>query len=173
MKTSSFVELEYIWIGWPGITIEDKKQQEELKSKALSDFHAYPIFLSRKTMDKFYYGFCNKTLWPLFHYFPSYTVYEEDSWRYYRHVNEKFCEALMEIIKPDDIVWIHDYHLMLLPGLLKKKFPDNPVGFFFISLFLRSKFSGYCPKSGRRICWKGYWELTWWDSIRMNILNIS
>ncbi|HEX7628042.1 MAG TPA: trehalose-6-phosphate synthase, partial [Candidatus Methanoperedens sp.] len=61
MKTSSFVESEYIWIGWPGITVEDKKQQEEIKSKALSDFHAYPIFLSRKTMDKFYHGFCNKT----------------------------------------------------------------------------------------------------------------
>ncbi len=130
MKTSSFVESEYIWIGWPGITVEDKKQQEELKSKALSDYHAYPIFLSRKTMDKFYNGFCNKTIWPLFHYFPSYTLYDEDSWRYYKHVNEKFCEAIMEIIKPDDIVWVHDYHLMLLPGLLKKKFPDNPVGFF-------------------------------------------
>src|SRR5659263_291125 len=130
MKTSSFTESTYIWIGWPGITVEDIKQKEQLKSKALSDFHAYPIFLSRKTMDKFYYGFCNKTIWPLFHYFPSYTVYEEDSWRYYNHVNEKFCEAIAEIIKPGDIVWIHDYHLMLLPGLLKKKSPDNPVGFF-------------------------------------------
>ncbi|HWQ95824.1 MAG TPA: bifunctional alpha,alpha-trehalose-phosphate synthase (UDP-forming)/trehalose-phosphatase, partial [Candidatus Methylomirabilis sp.] len=130
MKNSSLIESKYIWIGWPGITVEDNKQKEELKSIALSNFNAYPIFLSKKTMDKFYYGFCNKTIWPLFHYFPSYTVYDEDSWKSYKYVNEKFCEAIMEIIKPDDIVWIHDYHLMLLPGLLKKKSSDNPVGFF-------------------------------------------
>ncbi|CAG0950594.1 MAG: Bifunctional trehalose-6-phosphate synthase/phosphatase [Candidatus Methanoperedens nitroreducens] len=130
MKTSSFIELKYIWIGWPGITIEDIKQKEQLKLKALSDFHAYPIFLSEEIMDKFYHGFCNKTIWPLFHYFPFYTVYDEDSWKCYKHVNEMFCEAIMEIIKPDDIVWVHDYHLMLLPGLLKKRSPENPVGFF-------------------------------------------
>ncbi len=130
LKNSSFTESEYIWIGWPGITIEDEKQKVELKSKAIHDFKAYPIFLSTITMDKFYHGFCNKTIWPLFHYFPSYTTFDEESWQYYRDVNRSFCEAIMEIIEPDDIVWIHDYHLMLLPHLLKKKAPDNPIGFF-------------------------------------------
>ncbi|MDL5503011.1 MAG: trehalose-6-phosphate synthase, partial [Candidatus Methanoperedens sp.] len=62
--------------------------------------------------------------------FPFYTVYDENSWKCYKHVNEMFCEAIMEIIEPDDIIWVHDYHLMLLPGLLKKKFPENLVGFF-------------------------------------------
>lgn len=80
-------------------------------------------------MEKFYYGSCNKTIWPLFHYFPSYAIYDEEYWSYYKQVNETFCDTVMEIIKTDDVVWVHDYHLMLLPKLLRKKV-SNPIGFF-------------------------------------------
>lgn len=81
-------------------------------------------------MDNFYRGFCNKIIWPLFHYFPSYVVYEEDYWKQYKKVNESFRDAILEIIKPNDIVWVHDYQLMLLPRLLREKVPDIPIGFF-------------------------------------------
>jgi len=77
LKGSSFTKAEYIWVGWPGIAIDDKTK-EKLKATAMGRFHAYPIFLSVNTMDKFYRGFCNKTIWPLFHYFPSYAIYDED-----------------------------------------------------------------------------------------------
>ncbi|KCZ71868.1 trehalose-phosphatase [Candidatus Methanoperedens nitroreducens] len=131
LKNSSFTMSECIWIGWPGITIDDNNgMKEELKSRALSEFHSYPVFLSKKSMEKFYHGFCNKTIWPLFHYFPTYAVYDEDYWEYYKHVNEVFCDAIMEIIRPDDVVWVHDYHLMLLPKLIRDRMPNNPVGFF-------------------------------------------
>ncbi len=128
LSGSSFTKSEYIWVGWPGIAVDDKTK-EELRLKALTEFHAYPVFLSEKVMEKFYHGFCNKTIWPLFHYFPSYAVYEEDYWLHYKKVNEAFCDAVMEIIKPDDVVWVHDYHLMLLPRLLREKI-SNPIGFF-------------------------------------------
>ncbi len=130
LKSSSFTESDYIWIGWPGITVDDSATMEKLKSKAFSEYHAYPVFLSKKSMEKFYHGFCNKTIWPLFHYFPSYAIYDEDYWLHYKRVNEIFCDAVINIIKPDDIVWIHDYHLMLLPKLIRKRMPDNPIGFF-------------------------------------------
>ena len=81
-------------------------------------------------MDRFYLGFCNKTIWPLFHYFPTLTHYEEEHWQEYRHVNQVFGEAVVKALRPDDVLWIHDYHLMLLPKLVREKFPEMPIGFF-------------------------------------------
>ena len=75
-------------------------------------------------MDRFYLGFCNKTIWPLFHNFPMLTHYEEENWQEYRNINRLFGEAVVNALRPDDILWIHDYHLMLLPKLVREKFPD-------------------------------------------------
>lgn len=133
LKGVSFNSSEHIWVGWPGITVNDTMKLE-VRKKA-SEFQAFPVFLSEKVMEKFYYGFCNKTIWPLFHYFPSYTVYNEDYWINYKDVNEIFSDAVAEVIKPDDIVWVHDYHLMLLPKILREKFPDAAIGFFLHTPF--------------------------------------
>jgi len=127
LGSSSFAK-EYIWVGWPSISISDENK-EKLKLK-LAEFRAYPVFIPEDTMEKFYHGFCNKTLWPLFHYFPSYAMYDEDYWLHYKKVNEIFCSTITEIVKPEDVVWIHDYHLMLLPKLLREKKPNLPIGFF-------------------------------------------
>ncbi len=129
LKNSS-VKKEYIWVGWPEIALDDESLKEKMKSKALSQFHTYPVFLPEETKEKFYYGFCNKTIWPLFHYFPSYAVYDEDYWEHYKRANEAFCDAIMEIISPDDLVWVHDYQLMLAPKLMREKSPDITIGFF-------------------------------------------
>jgi trehalose 6-phosphate synthase/phosphatase len=120
---------DYTWLGWPGITV-GQKMKEKLSSKVYSEYHAYPVFLSEKIMDKFYHGFCNRTIWPLFHYFTSHVAYNEDYWISYKEVNETFCQAVMQILRPDDIVWIHDYHLMLLPKLIRDRVPGIPIGFF-------------------------------------------
>lgn len=108
--------------------------QPEVKS-VLSDLCASPVFLSEEAMDKFYLGFCNKIIWPLFHYFPTYTVYDKDYWFQYQDVNKIFRDAVLEVIKPGDIIWVHDYHLMLLPSLLREKLPHTPIGFFCIFRF--------------------------------------
>ena len=128
LKSTSAQDIEYVWIGWPGITVQDK-MQTEVKS-VLGDLHASPVFLSEEAMDKFYLGFCNKIIWPLFHYFPSNTVYDKDYWLQYQEVNKIFRDAVLEEIKPGDVIWVHDYHLMLLPGLLREKLPHTPIGFF-------------------------------------------
>jgi len=119
----------YTWAGWPGTTLKEKSK-DEIKKKLLSDLHAYPVFLSEKEMDKFYFGFCNRTIWPLFHYFPSFVSYDADYWVYYKYVNKVFATTLAEILQPEDTVWVHDYHLMLLPKLLREKFPKSRIGFF-------------------------------------------
>jgi len=120
---------KHVWIGWAGSTIPDEFK-EQVRSRALAECGSYPVFLSAQDMDKFYWGFCNKTLWPLFHYFPSYAVYDEEFWQTYRRVNEQFRDALLEFLQPQDIVWVQDYHLMLLPRLLREKAPQALVGFF-------------------------------------------
>ncbi|MGE5809912.1 MAG: bifunctional alpha,alpha-trehalose-phosphate synthase (UDP-forming)/trehalose-phosphatase [Ignavibacteria bacterium] len=130
LKGSSFPsKTEYVWIGWPGIEIEEKIQAE-LKLKILNEYRSYPVFLPESLMENFYEGFCNNTIWPLFHYFPSYAFYEAEYWYSYNRVNEKFLESILGILKPDDLIWIHDYHLMLLPKLIREKKPDAHIGFF-------------------------------------------
>jgi len=119
------------WIGWPGIA-KDKisaKQKRQIINK-LKERHCHSVFLSSKDVRNFYYGFCNKTVWPLFHYFPLYTVYEEQYWQAYKTVNKAFCETITEIAGPDDFIWVHDYQLMLLPQLIRAKMPGAQIGFF-------------------------------------------
>jgi trehalose 6-phosphate synthase/phosphatase len=122
-------ELSFVWAGWPGAEVPPA-EAEALRETAMRDHGAYPIFFSDADMDRFYHGFCNSTLWPLFHYFPSYASYEEADWERYRRMNEQFCQALLEILKPGDELWVHDYHLLLLPSLLRERLPDATIGFF-------------------------------------------
>ena len=121
-----------VWIGWPGIFSEklDTKERKEIKRKLSREFSCYPVFLTKKDIDLYYNSFCNKTIWPLFHYFIQYTVFNKKLWEAYKQVNEKFRDIIIEIANPDDIIWIHDYHLMLLPKLVREKLPNAKIGFF-------------------------------------------
>jgi trehalose 6-phosphate synthase/phosphatase len=98
--------LEFIWFGWPGTTIAPEHQQA-VRDHGEKHFRVSPIFLPEESMDRFYHGFCNKTIWPLFHYFPSLTHYQEDYWREYKEVNSLFAERLLQELRPDDVVWVH------------------------------------------------------------------
>ena len=120
---------EHLWVGWPGNSV-DALLRESVVEEARSRFQSYPVFLSEEQMEQFYQGFCNSTIWPLFHYFPSYTIYQPPLWQTYKQINELFADALDAILKPDDVVWVHDYHLMLLPRLLKARRPQLSIGFF-------------------------------------------
>jgi len=122
---------ERLWIGWPGITSEklSSEDKEQIKEKLATE-NCHTIFLSRRQIERHYQGFCNKTIWPLFHYFPMRTVYEKRFWDTYEEVNQAFCDEVVEIAKPDDCIWVHDYQLMLLPQLLRERLPDSEIGFF-------------------------------------------
>lgn len=121
--------LDFLWMGWPGGSIS-VEHQPEVRSYAETRFHARPVFLSEENVEGFYHGFCNRTLWPLFHYFPYLTRYEEYSWEEYRRANQAYAEALRDALLPGDLLWVHDYQLLLLPRLIREWFPDLPIGFF-------------------------------------------
>lgn len=122
-------QTEFLWLGWPGSSVAPE-HQGMVRDYANKQFKAVPVFLTEDSMERFYHGFCNKTLWPLFHYFPSLTRYEADYWREYQQVNRFFADALLEVLRPDDVLWVHDYQLMLVPRLIREKFPEMPIGFF-------------------------------------------
>lgn len=118
-----------LWIGWPGGDVPPA-QEDEVRKTLTCDHGAIPVFIDAATMASFYEGFCNDTLWPLFHYFPSYAVFKNRFWDEYVRVNRMFCDEVVRIAEPGDVIWVHDYHLLLLPRMLKEKLPDTPVGFF-------------------------------------------
>jgi trehalose 6-phosphate synthase/phosphatase len=122
-------DTRYLWVGWPGGTIS-ASNRKHVKEVALKEHSSYPVFLSEEEMESFYQGFCNKTIWPLFHYFPSYTRYESEYWQVYKRVNSVFCAAVMEVMQPGDIIWVQDYQLMLLPRMIREQAPDARIGFF-------------------------------------------
>jgi trehalose 6-phosphate synthase/phosphatase len=122
-------DMQVIWIGWPGITVQEN-EKEELKKSIMEKSGVYSVFLSEEMMEKFYEGFCNKTIWPLFHYFTGFTVYEREYWDQYVAVNKIFCNAVCEVAQPGDMIWVQDYQLMLLPGMLRKEMPAAEIGFF-------------------------------------------
>jgi trehalose 6-phosphate synthase/phosphatase len=126
---SIYKEGENIWIGWPGNTVEDPEQRAEIMLE-LHELKMAPVFLTKEDVEEFYEGFSNETLWPAFHYFTQYMVYNPAHWEAYVRVNEKFCEAILKKAGPEDTIWVHDYQLLLLPKMLREKLPNATIAFF-------------------------------------------
>jgi len=118
-----------IWIGWAGIGRKQIKKEKDIMAKLVAE-NCYPVSLSPRDVEAYYHGICNRTIWPLFHYFPLYAEYSQDFWQAYEKVNTAFANVVSGIAKHNDIIWVHDYHLMLLPKLLRERLPKATVGFF-------------------------------------------
>ncbi|MGB5821741.1 MAG: bifunctional alpha,alpha-trehalose-phosphate synthase (UDP-forming)/trehalose-phosphatase [Saonia sp.] len=120
-----------LWVGWSGLTSEEIP--EELESpidEALEKHGCSKVKLTEAEVDGFYFGFSNRTIWPLFHYFLEYSEFELDNWNTYKAVNQKFADAILEKAGEEDTIWIHDYQLMLVPQMVKEKRPTTSIGFF-------------------------------------------
>lgn len=120
---------ENIWIGWPGNTVDDPEQRAEIILE-LHELKMAPVFLSKEDVEQFYEGFSNECLWPAFHYFTQYMIYNPKHWEAYVRVNQKFCEAILKRADPDDTIWVHDYQLLLLPQMLREVLPNATIAFF-------------------------------------------
>jgi len=120
---------EKIWVGSADFP-EKRWKKFHKQNQNASNFDIIPLFLDSTLYNKYYNGFCNATLWPLFHYFPSFVIYNQESFDAYEQVNQMFAEKLKSIVQPGDVVWIHDYQLFLLPGMLRTIFPYAHIGFF-------------------------------------------
>jgi len=119
-----------VFVGWPGYWPINDKEKRFIENNLINRYQSYPVFISPTEISKYYHGFANRTIWPLFHYFSTYCAYEESEWQTYKRVNQKFFQKLYEIANPQDVLWVHDYHLMLLPSLIRKGFPQSSIGFF-------------------------------------------
>lgn len=118
-----------IWVGWPGLPIQKSQEKDRIRKRLKSE-NMKPVFLSTTEIEEFYEGFSNETLWPNFHYFNQYTVYDEDMWKAYIKVNQKFAKELESVLEEGDILWIHDYQLLLLPEMIRKINANTSIGFF-------------------------------------------
>ncbi|PPK86650.1 trehalose 6-phosphate synthase/phosphatase [Neolewinella xylanilytica] len=118
-----------IWIGWPGQDITNEWEREAIRNDLMKR-SLVPVFLTEREIDLYYEGYSNKTIWPHFHYFTEYTVYDDEMWAAYQEVNFKFFQAVENVLREDDMVWVHDYQLMLLPAMIRDKFPKISIGFF-------------------------------------------
>jgi trehalose 6-phosphate synthase/phosphatase len=133
------------WIGWPGVYIEEGEERDELTAALEGEGYA-PVYMDQKTCDLHYNGFCNSVLWQLFHYVPlnidsklSETRTLQFQWAAHQIANRKFAEVVLKHYQPGDIVWVQDYHLMLLPAVLKENRPRMKVGFFLHTPFPSSE----------------------------------
>ncbi|HHP7241309.1 MAG TPA: bifunctional alpha,alpha-trehalose-phosphate synthase (UDP-forming)/trehalose-phosphatase [Cyclobacteriaceae bacterium] len=118
-----------IWLGWPGLPIHKPDLKEEVM-KNLKKESMRPVFLTQQDIEDYYEGFSNGTLWPNFHYFNQYVVYDDDHWKAYQKVNKKFAKEIIEVAEPGDTVWVHDYQLLLVPQLIRENLPNIGIGFF-------------------------------------------
>jgi len=117
------------WIGWPGIFSDDETDKAEIGSVMLKEkFH--PVFLSEEQIVNYYEGYSNSMIWPLCHYFYTYIQYESKFWETYQEVNRLFCDEAAKLLHPGDMVWVQDYQLMLLPGMLREKIEGISIGYF-------------------------------------------
>lgn len=125
---SIYKEGNNIWIGWPGISLSHEEEEEV--EKELINRNMRPVFLTEHDVEEFYLGFSNQTLWPAFHYFIHHMRFKDEEWEAYYNANRKFADAISKWLEPDDIIWVHDYQLMLVPNMLRKQFPNVTIGFF-------------------------------------------
>lgn len=119
-----------LWIGWPGSRKAVPEASQGALDERLASLQVVPVALSDEEIDQYYEGFCNGVLWPLFHSFPSQLPLETAGDSLYREVNERFAREVARLHRPGDLVWIHDYQLMLVPRMLRDLIPDATIGFF-------------------------------------------
>ncbi|TKY90660.1 hypothetical protein EX895_000658 [Sporisorium graminicola] len=110
--------MNFTWIGWPGLSVPPK-DEEYIEKRLREEYSCQPVWISDEIADRHYNGFSNSILWPLFHYHPGEMNFDETNWLAYREANLRFAEKVRSIVRQGDMVWVQDYHLMLLPLMLR------------------------------------------------------
>ncbi|MGV8074166.1 MAG: trehalose-6-phosphate synthase [Syntrophobacteraceae bacterium] len=137
-----------LWIGWPGNStaeLQGSSFLDDLLSRGADQtgYTLKPVNLTEEEVQKYYFGFSNEILWPLFHDLPTRCNFEPGYWEVYSEVNRKFAEAVLQNTQEEDYVWIHDYQLALVASEMKKLGSARRTGFFLhipfppLDVFLR------------------------------------
>jgi len=136
-----------IWIGWAGTSegTDDEERKSVLEDWAQNE-QCFAVNLPEEIATGFYEGYSNQTLWPVFHNFPSQLKFDAKDWQAYVEANRMFTKAIVEHYRPNDVVWVHDYQLMLLPKMLRDELPDAAIGFFLHIPFPSSEIFPILPR---------------------------
>ena len=117
-----------MWFGWSGELTDRSSAEPEIVRKGNIDFAT--IALNEQDFEQYYNGYSNKVLWPVCHYLLDFIQYDSADFDGYRRVNHMFARKLAPLVKPGDMIWVHDYHLIPLAAELRSAGLDNPMGFF-------------------------------------------
>lgn len=136
------------WYGWPGLEVPEAEAGPMVK-RLSEDYCAVPVFIGDDLADKHYNGFSNSILWPLFHYHPGEITFDESAWKAYKEVNRLFAKTMAKDVQDGDLIWVHDYHLMLLPEMLREEIGNSmknvKIGFFLHTPFPSSEIYRILP----------------------------
>lgn len=136
---------DMMWVGTLGMPTDALAQhtRAEIAERLEDEFDSLTVFVSDGDFDGHYTHFCKTILWPVFHYQipdnPKSKAYEDHSWIYYVKLNQAFAERIAKNWKRGDSIWIQDYHLLLVPAMLRKMLPDAQIGFFLHIAFPSSE----------------------------------
>lgn len=136
-----------VWIGWAGGTADHQVDPLLVKASKNRSYTLRSVALTQEEIAKFYSGFANEIIWPLFHDMPSRCNFDPEYWEVYQRVNRKFAKVATETANQDDFIWVHDYHLMLTADAMRKAGVRAPMGFF-----LHTPFPG--PDVFEKLPWK-------------------
>jgi trehalose 6-phosphate synthase/phosphatase len=125
------------WVGWPGTVV--RPEHERRAAQRLAKDNLVPVLLTANEEEDFYGKVCNDTLWPLFHYFADRLRITPEAWQRYVDVNARFADTIVAHVEPESRVWIHDFHLMLVPAMLRQREPRLSIGFFLHTPFPSSE----------------------------------
>ncbi|KAI9826462.1 MAG: hypothetical protein M1819_007355 [Sarea resinae] len=129
-------------LGMPTDVLEDS-QKFDIEDKLMNEYDSLSVFVDDSDFDGHYSHYCKTILWPVFHYQipdnPKSKAYEDHSWVYYVKINQAFADRIVKSYKRGDVIWVHDYHLLLVPGMVRKKLPDAQIGFFLHVAFPSSE----------------------------------
>lgn len=135
-----------IWVGTLGMptdVLEDTQQKQDIEERLAAEYDSLTVFCKDSDFDSHYTHYCKQILWPVFHYQipdnPKSKAYEDHSWIYYVKVNQAFADKIVKNWKRGDVIWIHDYHLLLVPQMIRKKLPEAKIGFFLHVAFPSSE----------------------------------
>lgn len=135
-----------IWVGTLGMPTDvlgDTQQKQDIEDRLATEYDSLTVFCKDSDFDAHYTHYCKQILWPVFHYQipdnPKSKAYEDHSWVYYVKVNQAFADKIVRNWKRGDSIWIHDYHLLLVPQMVRKKLPDAKIGFFLHVAFPSSE----------------------------------
>jgi trehalose 6-phosphate synthase/phosphatase len=134
-----------IWVGTLGMPTDSLMEtiRNVIDETLKDDYDSLTVFVSDSEFEGHYAHFCRSVLWPAFHYqmqeTPRHTDYDDYSWKQYLKVNEAFADAIASRWKPGDRIWVHDYHLLCLPALLRARLPHAEIGFFLHTPFPSSE----------------------------------